>query len=88
MVAPRVYQAMAQPLVGHLDPFFFETVDQVRSLLGYVFSTKHQFNIAISGTGSSAMEAAVANFAEPGQKFAVLTNGFFGDRLVEMVDGI
>jgi alanine-glyoxylate transaminase/serine-glyoxylate transaminase/serine-pyruvate transaminase len=30
------------------------------------------------------MEAAVANFAEPGAKFALLTNGFFADRIGEM----
>ena len=45
MVAPRVYQAMAQPVVGHLDPFFFQVVEEVRTLLGYAFSTKNQFNI-------------------------------------------
>jgi alanine-glyoxylate transaminase/serine-glyoxylate transaminase/serine-pyruvate transaminase len=84
MVAPRVYQAMSQPVVGHLDPFFFEVADQIRSLLGYAFSTKNEFNLAISGTGSSGMEAAVANFAEPGRKFALLTNGFFADRIGEM----
>ena len=81
MVAPRVYHAMSQPVVGHLDPFFFEIVDQIRALLGYAYSTKNDFNIAISGTGSSGMEAAVANSVEPGDKFALLTNGFFGDRL-------
>jgi alanine-glyoxylate transaminase / serine-glyoxylate transaminase / serine-pyruvate transaminase len=84
MVAPRVYEAMSQPVVGHLDPFFFQVVDEVRDLLGYAFSTANRFNIAISGTGSSGMEAAVANFAEPGRKFALLTNGFFGDRIGEM----
>jgi alanine-glyoxylate transaminase / serine-glyoxylate transaminase / serine-pyruvate transaminase len=84
MVAPRVYEAMSQNVVGHLDPFFFEVVDQIRSLLGYAFSTNNTFNIAISGTGSSGMEAAVANFAEPGRKFALLSNGFFGDRIGEM----
>jgi alanine-glyoxylate transaminase/serine-glyoxylate transaminase/serine-pyruvate transaminase len=83
-VAPRVYQAMTQNVVGHLDPFFFEVTDQIRSLLGYAYSTKNEFNIAISGTGSSGMEAAVANFAEPGQKFVLLTNGYFGDRIGEM----
>jgi alanine-glyoxylate transaminase/serine-glyoxylate transaminase/serine-pyruvate transaminase len=83
-VAPRVYEALSQPLVGHLDPFFFELSDQVRSLLGYAFSTKNEFNIAISGTGSAGMEAAVANFVEPGCKFALLTNGFFADRIGEM----
>jgi alanine-glyoxylate transaminase/serine-glyoxylate transaminase/serine-pyruvate transaminase len=84
MVAPRVYQAMSQPVVGHLDPFFFETAEQVRQWIGYAYSTQNQFNLAVSGTGSAGMEAAVANFAEPGQKFALLTNGFFGDRIGEM----
>jgi len=84
MVAPRVYEAMRQPVVGHLDPFFFQVTDEVRALLGYAFSTKNQFNIAISGTGSSGMEAAVANLTEPGDKFALLTNGFFGDRIGDM----
>jgi alanine-glyoxylate transaminase / serine-glyoxylate transaminase / serine-pyruvate transaminase len=84
MVAPRVYAAMAQPVVGHLDPFFFQLADEIRDLLGYVFSTSNRFNIAISGTGSSGMEAAVANFVEPGSKFALLSNGFFADRIGEM----
>ena len=84
MVAPRVYAAMAQNVVGHLDPFFFETTDQIRTLLGYAFSTRNQFNLAVSGTGSAGMETAVANFAEPGRKFALLTNGFFGERIGEM----
>src|ERR1019366_4261038 len=84
MVAPRVYQAMAQPVVGHLDPFFFQVVEEIRTLLGYAFSTKNQFNIAVSGTGSAGMETAVANLLEPGEKFALLTNGFFGDRIGEM----
>jgi len=84
MVAPRVYQAMAQPLVGHLDPYFFQLVDEVRSLLGYAYSTANQFNLAISGTGTSGMEAAVTNAIEPGEKFALLTNGFFGDRIGEI----
>ena len=84
LVAPRVYAAMTQNVVGHLDPFFFEVADQVRSLIGYAFSTANPFNLAISGTGSAGMEAAVANFAEPGRKFALLSNGFFADRIGEM----
>ncbi len=84
MVAPRVYEAMAQPVVGHLDPFFFQVIEEVRDLLGYAYSTLSRFNLAVSGTGSSGMEAAVANFAESGQKFAILTNGFFGDRIGEI----
>ena len=75
---------MGQTIVGHLDPFFFEVVEEIRSLLAYAFSTRNEFNIATSGTGTSGMEAAVANFAERGQKFALLSNGFFADRIGEM----
>lgn len=84
LVAPRVYAAMAQPVVGHLDPFFFQVADEIRDLLGYAYSTANRFNMAVSGTGSAGMEAAVANFAEPGAKFALLSNGFFADRIGEM----
>ncbi|MFB3825133.1 MAG: alanine--glyoxylate aminotransferase family protein [Bryobacteraceae bacterium] len=84
MVSPRVYRALAQPVVGHLDPFMFQVFEEVRELLGPVFSTSNHFNIAVSGTGSSGMEAAVANFAEPGEKFLVFVNGYFCERIVEM----
>src|ERR1044072_7883818 len=74
MVARGVYEAMGHPVVGHLDPFFFQTSEEIRKLLGYAYSTKNEFNMAISGTGSSGMEAWVASFAEPGQKVALLTD--------------
>jgi alanine-glyoxylate transaminase / serine-glyoxylate transaminase / serine-pyruvate transaminase len=83
-VAPRVYEAMQQNVVGHLDPFFLQTAREVRKLLGHAFSTSNEFNLALSGTGSSGMESAVANFTEPGTKFVLLSNGFFADRIGEM----
>ena len=83
-VEPRVYEAMGQQVVGHLDPYFFQVAEDVRKLLGMVFGTSSHFNMAISGTGSAGMEASVANFTVPGDKFAVLANGFFCDRISEM----
>ena len=56
MVAPRVYEAMGQPVVGHLDPFFFQTSEEIRKLLGYAYSTKNEFNMAISGTGTAGIK--------------------------------
>ncbi len=84
MVDPRVYAALSQPIVGHLDPYFFQIVEDVRTLLKPVFGTQNSFTLAVSGTGSAGMEAAVANFTEPGTKFAVLVNGFFCERIAEM----
>lgn len=84
MVEPRVYEALAQPVVGHLDPYFFEVAADVRESLRAVFGTHNELTIAVSGTGSSGMETAVGNFVEPGSKFAVFANGYFCDRLTEM----
>lgn len=84
MVDPRVYLAMAAPAVGYLDPAAFEVLDDIRELLKYAFQTENEFTLAVSGTGSAGMEAAVANFVEPGTKIAVFANGFFSERLTEM----
>ncbi|HBY63317.1 MAG TPA: alanine--glyoxylate aminotransferase [Solibacterales bacterium] len=83
-VDPRIYEAMSKPIVGHLDPYFFQVVEDIRVLLGEVYGTANKFTMAISGTGSAGMETAVSNFVEPGTKFAVFANGFFCDRISEM----
>ena len=84
MVDSRVYQALAKPIVGHLDPYFIQVMQDVQELLKTPFGTKSGSTLVISGTGSAAMEAAVANFVEPGAKFAIFANGYFSDRLTEM----
>jgi alanine-glyoxylate transaminase/serine-glyoxylate transaminase/serine-pyruvate transaminase len=84
MVHPRVYEALSKPIVGHLDPYFIQVMGDVQQLLKTVFGTSDGATLVISGTGSAGMEAAVANFVEPGAKFAVFANGYFSDRLTEM----
>jgi alanine-glyoxylate transaminase/serine-glyoxylate transaminase/serine-pyruvate transaminase len=84
MVHPRVLQAMSRPLVGHLDPTFIQVMDRIQSLLRYTFQTDHPLTIPVSGTGSAAMETAVANMVEPGDTVLICINGYFGLRLAEM----
>jgi alanine-glyoxylate transaminase/serine-glyoxylate transaminase/serine-pyruvate transaminase len=84
MVEPRVYQAMAQPVVGHLDEYFFQVLEDVKRLLQMVFETENSFTMAMSATGSGGMETAVTNFTRPGDKFAIFANGYFCDRMTEM----
>jgi alanine-glyoxylate transaminase / serine-glyoxylate transaminase / serine-pyruvate transaminase len=85
MVHPRVLQAMTNSVVGHLDPYFIEVMDKTQELLRYVFQTKNQLTLPVSGTGSAAMETAVANFVQPGTRVLVLVKGYFGLRIAEMV---
>ena len=81
---PRVLQAMTTPLLGHLDPAFLTLMDRIQDLLRYVFETGNPLTIPISGTGSAAMEAAVANMVEPGDNVLVCTNGYFSLRIADM----
>lgn len=83
-VHPRVYEALSQPIVGHLDAYFFEISENIQRQLRSVFGTKNDLTFVISATGSGGMETAITNFVEPGMKVAVLANGFFCDRMSEM----
>jgi alanine-glyoxylate transaminase/serine-glyoxylate transaminase/serine-pyruvate transaminase len=84
MVHPRVYEALSKPIVGHLDPYFIQVMEEVQKLLKPIFGTTEGATLVISGTGSAGMEASVANFVEPGAKFAIFANGYFSDRLTDM----
>jgi alanine-glyoxylate transaminase / serine-glyoxylate transaminase / serine-pyruvate transaminase len=84
MVHPRVYDALSKPIVGHLDAYFIQVMGDVQQLLKTAYGTSDGATLTISGTGSAGMEAAVANFVEPGTKLAVFANGYFSDRLTEM----
>ncbi len=84
-VDDRVLRSMAAPLVGHLDPLFVRTMDEIQVMLRYVFETHNRLTIPISGTGSAGMEATVANLLEPGEEIVVCINGYFGERMSEMV---
>ncbi len=83
-VDDRVLRAMSAPLLGHLDPLFVRTMDEVQVLLRYVFETNNRLTIPISGTGSAGMEAAVANLIEPDEEIVICINGYFGERMYEM----
>jgi len=85
-VTPRVMQAMTAPPLSHLDPDFVLILDDVRARLERVFmADSGWFCPAISGTGTTAMEAAVANLVTPGARAAAVVNGYFGDRLAQML---
>ena len=81
---PDVLQAMSTPPVGHLDPAFLALMDEIQTLLRYVWQTENPLTIAVSGTGTAAMEATIANSVEPGDVVLVGVAGYFGNRLVDM----
>lgn len=83
-VDSRVLRAMSAPLMGHLDPLFLRTMDEVQVLLRYVFETTNLITFPLSGTGSAGMEAALVNLLEPDEEVVICVNGYFGARMYEM----
>jgi len=84
-VDPRVFKALISPIVAHLDPYFLEVMDETVELLRYTFQTKNHITFPISGTGSAGMESAICNVVERGDDVIVCVNGFFGERMKEMI---
>ena len=85
-VHPRVLAALAQPTVGHLDPYYLRIMDELQSMLREVFRTKNRMTMAISGTGSAGQEATILNLVEPGERVLICINGVFGNRLFDMAE--
>src|SRR5262245_48512441 len=83
-VDPRVLAAMSHALLGHLDPSFLAVMDDVREMLRKVFRTGNQTTLAVSGTGTASMEAALVNVIEPGDGVVVGVAGYFGARMAEI----
>jgi alanine-glyoxylate transaminase/serine-glyoxylate transaminase/serine-pyruvate transaminase len=83
---PTVLRALSRSPIGHLDPLYIELMGEVQELLRYAWQTDNRLTIPMSGTGSAAMEATLANTIEPGDKVLVAVMGYFGHRLVDMAE--
>lgn len=79
----EVLLAMARPVMGHRTPEFEEVLEECWRLLGMVYRTKNEVAI-ITGSGTAAMEAAVASVVEPGTRVLSIGGGKFGERLGEI----
>jgi alanine-glyoxylate transaminase/serine-glyoxylate transaminase/serine-pyruvate transaminase len=87
LIPPRVIGALAAPVLSHLDPEFVPLLDDVRLSLRRLFRADDgALTLATSGTGTSALEAAVANFVSDGMRGLVIVTGYFGDRLAQVFE--
>ena len=83
---PRVYRALATPVVGHLDPWFTEMMSDVQILLRRVFQTENRLTYPISASGSGGIEASVLNLLEAGDECIVCSNGMFSERMAVIAE--
>jgi alanine-glyoxylate transaminase/serine-glyoxylate transaminase/serine-pyruvate transaminase len=81
---PRVYRALATPLVGHMDPWFKGCMDDVQVLLRQIFQTENRITMPLSASGSGGIEASLVNTLEEGDEAIICVNGWFSDRMWEI----
>jgi alanine-glyoxylate transaminase/serine-glyoxylate transaminase/serine-pyruvate transaminase len=81
---PEAVEALARPMLGHLDPAFVALLDETCDRLRTVFRTTNAMTLPVSGTGSAGMEAAFVNLVRPGDAVVVGVNGVFGARMCDV----
>jgi aspartate aminotransferase-like enzyme len=82
---PAVSQVMAEPMIYHRAPAFIEVYARVLGRLKQVFGTDNEV-LLFAGSGSGAMESAVANLVRPAEPALVASCGKFGQRWAELCD--
>ena len=83
-VPDRVMRAMLKPLINHRGPEFADLLSTVADGLKYVFETKEDVYV-LTSSGTGAVECAISNTVDPGDKVIVPVFGFFSERLKEKV---
>jgi len=78
---PEVLRAMARPQLGHMDPEVARAFGRVLTRAREVFLAPSAQPFVIAGSGTLAMELAVANIVDPGERAVVVSTGYFGDRM-------
>lgn len=83
MVPEKVLLDMAAPMIHHRTPEFAKAFAYCREGLKKVFKTNEEVLILL-GSGTAAMEAAVVNTINKGDKVLVINGGKFGERWMKI----
>jgi aspartate aminotransferase-like enzyme len=82
-VSPAVLRALSKPTLSHTDSEFVKIFKESLENLRKVFMTSNEVFV-ICGSGTLALEMAIANIIEPGDKVLNTVAGFFGEYFVKI----
>ena len=85
-VPNRVMRAMLAPIINHRSDDFVELYTDVVDKTQQVFETQNDI-VALSASGTGAVEAGVVNLVKKGDKIIIPVNGEFSRRLSQLVEG-
>ncbi|MCS7009653.1 MAG: hypothetical protein NZL93_06920, partial [Chthoniobacterales bacterium] len=81
---PAVLAAMSVPTSAHADPTFIQTFGEALEKLRIVFQSPSGQPFVVAASGTFAMDVAVANLVEPGDRVLLLNIGYFSQRFGEI----
>jgi aspartate aminotransferase-like enzyme len=85
MVPSEVRLAEASEMIHHRTPQFSEMLKEASKGLQKLFGTEQDVYI-LGGSGTAAMEAAIANTCSPGDEAICVRGGKFGERWAEICE--
>jgi len=85
-VPNRVMRAMLAPIINHRSDDFVELYSDVIDKTQQVFQTQSDI-VALSASGTGAVEASVINLIKKGDKVIIPVNGEFSNRLSQLIAG-
>lgn len=84
-VVDSIRAEMARPIQAFGDPRFVADYKSLIDELGTLFGCSGM-TFPLAGTGTLAMEMAIANTTKRGDNVLIVSNGFFGDRFIEICE--
>jgi alanine-glyoxylate transaminase/serine-glyoxylate transaminase/serine-pyruvate transaminase len=82
---PDVLVAMSVPTDSHISPDFIERYGRSLDMLTEVFLAPNGQPFVVAGSGTLAMDMAVVNLVEAGDKALVVSSGYFGARYQDLL---
>lgn len=84
-VAPRVLKVMSDAIINHRSAEFAQILVETNEMISEIFQTKNE-SYTITGSGTAAMEAAVGNVLNKGDKIVHIVGGKFGQRFAQIAE--
>ncbi len=87
LTSARVKSALVHHDVCHRDADYTAAFRRLQRKLARVFRAGREHTVLmITGSGTAAMEASIASTVPRGKKLLVISNGAFGERLLEIAE--
>ncbi|APR79300.1 Serine--glyoxylate aminotransferase [Minicystis rosea] len=83
---PEVLRAVGRAAPSHMDPDFVRVFGRALGRMRDVFGAPTGQPFVVAGSGTLAMELAVANVIEAGERAVVVNTGYFSDRMGSILE--